>query len=134
MGRYFGQVFWAGILGRYLGNVFWAGILRRYFGKVFWEGILGRYFGKVFWAGILGRYFAQVFWEGILGRFFGKVSVTTAVGILLSTVWGLALESLWINLGSILASFGSLRWVRGGAHDMLTNLIDLGTSLGSIFH
>ena len=57
MGRYFGKVFWEGILGRYFGQVFWEGILGRYFGKVFWEGILGRYFGKVFWAGILGRYY-----------------------------------------------------------------------------
>ena len=39
--------------------------LGRYFGKVFWAGILGGYFGQVFWAGILGRYFGQVFWEGI---------------------------------------------------------------------
>ena len=74
----------------------WEGILDRYFGHVFWEGILGRYFDKVFWAGILRRYFGQVFWEGILGRFFGKVSVTTAVGILFSAVWGLALESFRI--------------------------------------
>ena len=38
--------------------------MRRYFGKVFWIGILGRYFGQVFWAGILGRYFGKVFWAG----------------------------------------------------------------------
>ena len=49
---------------------------------------MGRYFGKVFWAGILGKYLGKVFWAGFL-----LVSVTTAVGILLSTVWGLALES-----------------------------------------
>ena len=73
---------------------------------MFWEGILGRYFGKVFWEGILGRYFGQVFWEGVLGRFFGKVSVTTAVGILLSTVWGLALESFC--LGSCAGVFPNL--------------------------
>ena len=56
--------------GKYFGQVFWAGILGRYFRKVFWEGILG----QVFWEGILGMYVELQ--EVILGKIRFRINAT----------------------------------------------------------